>query len=392
MADTVTPHYGWVKPQVGGDATTWGATLNNDLDEIDAQVFANASNYAATVVVAPNEINLNTTPGPAGNLIQGQAAGVPRWQIQLGNGAAETGGNAGSDFGIYGFSDSGAYLNNPLAITRASGGVSVGPGGLGVSGALTAFGTATFGSNVAFNGAITFPNFYGAHSFELGWSTWGVHVLVDGTDEAVLTAGYTTPGDAGVTGTFGVGSTLNVGGVAYAASFSVNGTNTYLGNEVLQFASGCYIQGSGQITFVGGGAELAEMDTGGAFGITGQAYKPGGGSWLNSSDARIKTVERGYELGLDQILRLEPVVYRFKGNDAAPGKASKMERVRDKSFVGLVAQDVESIFPGMVTQRKGYVDGQEVDNFRDLDTSELIFALVNAVKTLAAEVQELKAR
>ena len=124
------------------------------------------------------------------------------------------------------------------------------------------------------------------------------------------------------------------------------------------------------------------MDAGGTFGITGEGYKPGGGSWANSSDARIKIVERSYELGLDEILKLEPIVYRFTGNDAEPGKASKTERVRNKSFVGLVAQEVEQIFPGMVTQRKGWVDGQEVGDFRELDASELVFALVNAVKTL----------
>jgi len=41
MADTLTPNYGWVQPAVGGDATTWGTTLNNDLALIDAQVYAN---------------------------------------------------------------------------------------------------------------------------------------------------------------------------------------------------------------------------------------------------------------------------------------------------------------------------------------------------------------
>lgn len=41
MADTLTPNYGWVLPEVGADAAVWGGTLNNDLNLIDAQVYTN---------------------------------------------------------------------------------------------------------------------------------------------------------------------------------------------------------------------------------------------------------------------------------------------------------------------------------------------------------------
>jgi hypothetical protein len=51
----------------------------------------------------------------------GQVAGSARWRVQLGNGAAESGSNVGSDFGISRFSDAGALIDTPLIITRSTG-------------------------------------------------------------------------------------------------------------------------------------------------------------------------------------------------------------------------------------------------------------------------------
>jgi hypothetical protein len=45
----------------------------------------------------------------------------------------------------------------------------------------------------------------------------------------------------------------------------------------------------------------------------------------------------------------------------------------------------------MVTQGPGFIDGVEVDDFRTLDQSNLILALVNAVKELSARIETLEA-
>jgi hypothetical protein len=66
---------------------------------------------------------LGTASAGQQRLIQGQTAGNNRWAIQPGDGTAETGSNAGSNFQITRWSDAGAYIDTPFQIARASGNV-----------------------------------------------------------------------------------------------------------------------------------------------------------------------------------------------------------------------------------------------------------------------------
>jgi Chaperone of endosialidase len=156
------------------------------------------------------------------------------------------------------------------------------------------------------------------------------------------------------------------------------------------------------------------LDGGGAFiyaGGTGNAVKVGGGSWTAASDDRIKTVLGDYAIGLDEVLAMRPVEFVYKGNDtptaelgrstggvvepyagAAPFPASPHFTVatNETPFVGFIAQELEAICPGMVTQTAAFIDGEAVADLRNVDVSNLVFALINAVKTLAARVEVLE--
>ena len=264
-------------------------------------------------------------------------------------------------------------------------------------------------------------------------------------------AGFTTPGpiNASGLGTFG---SLTTGSATVNGALTVNGTltgaiingtdisasgvlkaganvaaynDTYYGfyqaggYRYQYFASNfywLYNQSAGDLMWTGpGGQVYANFRNDAAFILAFQkAYMPGGGPWGDSSDERIKNVQGDYTLGLDEIRQLQPVRYSFKGNDTAAPPAARValpgkeQMPAPKSapypnsphygvamdmqvFVGLIAQEVETVLPGMVTQREGFIDGQPVTDLRDLNTSELIFALVNAVKTLAARVEALEA-
>jgi hypothetical protein len=194
-----------------------------------------------------------------------------------------------------------------------------------------------------------------------------------------------------------------------APDFYLNASATV---RVVNFATGYSITYStvGQYAIYGNNANILSLDYVGNLTCTNSAEKPGGGPWTASSDARIKTVEGDYEGGLAEILGLRPVVYRYKGNDtptsdldvtpegprayrgSAPYPASRHAKVAgQRTFVGLVAQEVEAVMPAMVTKVAGFIDGQAVNDLRQLDATELIFAVVNAIKTLAARLDALEA-
>jgi endosialidase-like protein len=125
------------------------------------------------------------------------------------------------------------------------------------------------------------------------------------------------------------------------------------------------------------------------------AYKPGGGVWATSSDARTKDVHGDYTAGLEEIAQITPILYSYRGNDTPTrdGESThKNAAETSHQFVGLVAQDIEWIFPEMVTKSPGFIHGEPVDDLRSVDATPLVFALVNAVKTLAARIETLEQR
>jgi hypothetical protein len=151
-------------------------------------------------------------------------------------------------------------------------------------------------------------------------------------------------------------------------------------------------------------SKQANYDSNGNFVIAANGWKPGGGAWADTSDERIKTVIGDYESGLDAVLSLNPVRYTFKGNDTAEDPEADKATVPPFAgslhfdaatdgieYIGLTAQNAEVQMPEMVKLRDGWIDGEQVNDMRSLDTTPLIFALVNAVKELTARIQALEA-
>lgn len=183
------------------------------------------------------------------------------------------------------------------------------------------------------------------------------------------------------------------GGVIGDPAYSIELTNT--GVTKLTNTTASSSPTTGALTVAGG------VGIGGNIYIGGNAYKPAGGPWVDSSDARIKTVVGDYEHGLAEVLQLTPRRYVFKGNDTNEPTTASVYPYENSShfgvatagveYIGLIAQEVEAAMPEMVSFATGYIDGKtKITDLRALDTGALIYALVNAVKELTARVQTLE--
>lgn len=110
----------------------------------------------------------------------------------------------------------------------------------------------------------------------------------------------------------------------------------------------------------------------------------GGGSWSVPSDRRLKRDVRAYESGLEEVLQLRPVRFRYR-DDAEQGLNSAQE------WIGLVAQEVREVIPDAVTEEK--------DGYLTLQSDPIHWAALNAIRELngkleaqRAETEELKQR
>jgi hypothetical protein len=127
---------------------------------------------------------------------------------------------------------------------------------------------------------------------------------------------------------------------------------------------------------------------------TGDTHQVGNVFAANVSDARTKKNVEPYTRGLADLIQLKPVSYQYNGL----GHTTNDGRVR----YGLTAQAAQPYIPECVapthkmprdptckdlSEDDGYLDGQ-----LSLHPEPLVFALINAVKELAAKVEILEAR
>jgi hypothetical protein len=208
-----------------------------------------------------------------------------------------------------------------------------------------------------------------------------------------LVAGSALPVLNQTAGTASVGA-LSCLGFTFGLIAGVNSSLTFPGSQMTFYAGAspvALITSAGAVTaasyaagssiYGGTSASIA-----GALTITGTATKPGGGSWTATSDDLVKKDVRPHTDGLAQILALRPIVYRYNGRGGTIADG--------REHVGLSAQAARSVIPRAVTSSLVRLDPEDPEetDLLALDSSELLYTVLNAVRELSAEIEALKAR
>jgi hypothetical protein len=192
------------------------------------------------------------------------------------------------------------------------------------------------------------------------------YLVISPTDNVGIGTSGPWPGISMVGGLAinGGGSTVLLAQYKGTNSFAVNPDPVSTGNAwtLWDFAAGSWAPGITQNAGLVGIGTYTPDDN---LTVNGSADKPGGGSWGTYSDRRLKTLDGAFSSGLSQILKINPVRYRYKEDNA-------MGILDTSEHIGLVAQEVKKVIPEAVTENsKGYLL---------VNNDPIIWTMLNAIK------------
>lgn len=128
--------------------------------------------------------------------------------------------------------------------------------------------------------------------------------------------------------------------------------------------------------------------------VNGDAAKTGGGMWSTASDRRLKKDVKPFSDGLDKILAINPVTFKYNGQGGI--------KADGKDYVGVIAQEIQQVAPYTVstfTHKKLQFDSKEgsflpmetvvgEESFLSYDGTALVYMLINAIKEQQKMIDE----
>ncbi len=305
-----------------------------------------------------------------------------------GSGGSVGGDFTGASYGVKGTGASyGGYFTSASYAGSFNQGASYGALNYGSS-----MGTYSVGGNTAGTaGGLFYDGNYGIYTYLSQTNGIGVQtsgsVQLDGTrgiEESANTAPMITrnfdnfnagaKGGVGRWGLFLEPSTLvagipNLAGRAFnVGAYNADGT---IGKNLL------YVNQNGNVYIDTGGLTLGNGGVSNLTMVNGTAAKPGGGSWAVYSDARLKDVHGDFSRGLSDLMGIQPVSYNYKKDNAE-------HLGSDQTYIGVVAQRVQKAVPEAVTTNS--------DGYLQVNNDPIMWTMLNSIKELKTENDQLKAR
>jgi hypothetical protein len=117
------------------------------------------------------------------------------------------------------------------------------------------------------------------------------------------------------------------------------------------------------------GARVLTVAANGDFTVTAAAFKPLGGAWSATSDARLKRDVRTLDGALDRVLQLRGVTFEYANPDSYQLPAGR--------HTGFIAQEVQQIFPDWI--------GSTADGYLTVGPNGFEALTVEALRELRAE-------
>ena len=145
--------------------------------------------------------------------------------------------------------------------------------------------------------------------------------------------------------------------------------------DKLSFFDSAFSASTAVMTFTGGNVGIGTNAPTDKLSVNGTASKPGGGTWAVFSDERLKNIKGNFNSGLSAVMKLQPLRYEYKPDNALGIKS-------EGEHIGFGAQAVQKVIPEAVTTNgSGYLM---------VNNDPIIWTMLNAIKEQQKEIVELK--